>query len=242
MNTNIEVLSQMFSCDMCAGLWPLMMNLFSVVFEGFKYQRITLFATGFSSAALITYMICLIRSALHLQYILLITAAVGIFGGILCTTVIFCGLFSSGIVAGFCVAMAFLFGFVSLYQYSAVTVPIAVVIGVGVTMAGANVWWKRVLLIVTSSIYGGALIMGGVDYFIEDLRLLHYVWAKVFVMDITGRPCLFSWIILGVWPLMVLIGLLVQFLKTGKKPPKPKKGENHRRNHSSRNDQSFQLV
>ena len=115
-------------------------------------------------------------------------------------------------------------------------------IGASVLLAGANVWWKRVILIVTSSIYGGALIMGGIDYFIEDLRLLHHVWEKVFIMEITGRPCLFSWIVLGVWPLMVLIGMLVQFLKTGKKPPKPAKGENQRRNRSSRNDQSFQLI
>lgn len=113
-------------------------------------------------------------------------------------------------------------------------------------MAGAGVWWKRVLLIVTSSIYGGALMIGGLDYFIEDLRLLHYIWQKVFTMDVKGvEPCLFSWIFLGVWPLTVLIGLLVQFLKTAKKPPKPKKGESHRRNRSRENDHNFlglQLV
>ena len=211
-------------------------------FVGFKRQRATLFLTGFSSAAFLTYMICLIRSSLHIQYILLITAAVGIFGGILCTTVIFCGLFTSGIVAGFSLSMVFLFGLASLYQYTTLSIPIGVLVGVSVLLAGASVWWKRVLLIISSSIYGGVLIMGGIDYFIEDLRLVHHAWEKVFIKQDTGKPCFFSWIILGVWPLMVLVGLLVQFLKTGKKPPKPAKGENHRRNHSSQNDQSFQLV
>lgn len=213
---------------------------------GFKYQRITLFATGFSSASLLTYLICLIRSSLDIQYILLITAAVGIFAGILCTTVIFCGLFTSGIVAGFSLAMAFLLGFASLYQYTTLTIPVGVLIGVSVLMAGAGVWWKRVLLIVTSSIYGGALMISGLDYFIEDLRLLNYAWQKVFIKDVKGdEPCMFSWIILGVWPLLVLIGLLVQFLKTAKKPPKPKKGESHRRNRSRENDHhsiGLQLV
>ena len=205
---------------------------------GFKYQRITLFTTGFSSAALITYVICLIRSSLAIQYILLITAAVGIFAGILCTTVIFCGLFTSGIVAGFSLSMAFLLGFSSLY--TTLSVPVGVVIGVSVLLAGASVWWKRVLLIVTSSIYGGALMIAGLDYFIENLRLLDYIWQKVFLKDLKGlKPCFFSWIVLGVWPLLVLIGLLVQFLKTAKKPPKPKKGENHRRNRSSENDRNL---
>ena len=205
---------------------------------GFKYQRITLFATGCSSAALLTYLICLERSSLAVHYVLLITAALGIFGGILCTTVIFCGLFTSGIVAGFSVAITFLFGLASLDVYQSISVPIGVLIGISVVVAGANVWWKRVVLILTSSIYGAALIAGGLDYFVEDLRLLHHVWEKVLLFEITGRLCFFSWITFGVWPLMCLIGLLVQFLKTGKKPSKPKKGENHRRNRSSRNERS----
>lgn len=202
---------------------------------GFKYQRITLFVTGFSSAALLTYLICLERSSLELHYVLLITGALGVFGGILCTTVIFCGLFTSGIVAGFSVAITFLFGLASLGVYQSISVPIGVLIGISVVVAGANVWWKRVVLILTSSIYGGALIAGGVDYFVEDLRLLHHIWEKVLLFEITGRLCFFSWITFGVWPFMCLIGLLVQFLKTGKKPSKPKKGENHRRNRSRQN-------
>lgn len=209
---------------------------------GFKYQRITLFATGFSSAALLSYVICLIRSTLAIHYVLLIVAAVAIFAGILCTTVVFCGLFSSGIMAGFCLAMVVLLGFASLYQYTTLSIPVGVIIGVSVLIAGANVWWKRVLLIVSSSINGGALIVGGLDYFIEDLRLLDYFWLKIFMKNIKGHePCIFSWIILGVWPLMVLIGLLVQFLKTAKQPPKPKKGESQRRNHSTQNDRNILL-
>lgn len=89
-------------------------------------------------------------------------------------------------------------------------------------------------------------MIAGLDYFIENLRLFDYAWQKIFIKDTTGEePCMFSWIILGIWPLLVLIGLLVQFLKTAKKPPKPKKGESHRRNRSRENDQNFlglQLV
>ena len=204
---------------------------------GFKYQRASLFAAGFSSSALLTYLICLIRSTLAIHYILLITAALGIFSGILCTTVVFCGLFSTGLVAGFCIAMAFLLALSSLYQYTTLTIPVGVVIGVSVVMAGAGVWWKRVLLIISSSIYGGALVMGSLDYFIEDFRLLDYVWRKVYLSALKSEPCFFSWIIIGVWPLLVLIGLLVQFLKTGKQPPRPKKGESpYHRNRSTQNE------
>lgn len=196
---------------------------------GFKYLRTSLFLTGFSGGAILTFFICIEKSTLQLQYILLITVAIAIFVGILCTTVVFCGLFSSGIAAGFCISMAFLLGFSSLFDgYKTISIPIAVVISVSVILAGISVWWKR-CLIVTSSVFGAAMIMGGADYFIEDLWLLTYSLKKIFLVTVHGEPCLVSWIILGSWPLLTVIGLLVQFLKTAKKPRKPKKGESRLR-------------
>ena len=197
-------------------------NFFSA---GFKYLRTTLFLTGFSGGAILTFFICLEKSYLQLHYILLITVAIAIFGGILCTTVVFCGVFSAGIAAGFCISMAFLLGFSSLYEeYKTISIPIGVVISVSVILAGISVWWKR-CLIITSSVFGAAMITGGVDYFIEDLWLLNYSLKKIFLVTVYGKPCMVSWIILGSWPLLTLIGLLVQFLKTAKKQGRPKKGE-----------------
>ena len=201
------------------------------LFSGHKYQKTALFLVGFSGGALFTYVICIVRSTLLIYYILLITALIAILLGILCTTIVFCGLFAVGLGAGMCLSIAFLLAFSHLYAYETLSIPIGVVIGTSVLMAGATVWWKRVLLIISSSIYGGALIMGPVDYFVEDFWLLDYAWRKAFLVKYSGEPCLFSWIILGVWPLMSLVGLLVQFLKTGKRPPKRKKGEHHHRRH-----------
>lgn len=208
------------------------------VFVGYKYQRTTLFIAGFAGAGLLTYIICLIKSSLALHYVLLITTAVGIFAGILCTTVKFVGLFTVGLSAGFCIAMGFLLGFVSVYQYHTIAVPFGVICGLAVVMAGATVWWKRVLLIISSSVFGGALIMGGIDYFIEDFWLLIYGYKRAYIMTVYGKPCVVSWIILSIWPVISVVGLLVQFLKTGRKPVSPKKGE--RRSYHSHVSQSLQ--
>ena len=206
---------------------------------GYKYQRITLFIAGFAGAGLLTYVICLIKSSLALHYVLLITAAVGTFAGILCTTVKFVGLFTLGLSSGFCIAMGFLLGFVGVYQYHTIAVPFGVICGLAVVMAGATVWWKRVLLIISSSVFGGALIMGGVDYFIEDFWLLIYSYKKAYIMTVYGKPCVVSWIILSIWPVISIIGLLVQFLKTGRKPTRAKKGESRSNNrHVSRSNQN----
>lgn len=213
-------------------------SFFCVPFSGYKYRRTTLFLVGFSGGGLLTYLICLIRSTLLVSYILLITAAVAIFLGILCTTVVFCGLFATGLGAGICLSIALLLALSNLVEYETLSIPVGVLIGVSVIMAGATVWWKRVLLIISMSVYGGGLIMSAADYFLEDFWLLDYAWRKIFLLQYRGEPCFFSWVIFGVWPLMMIIGLLVQFLKTAKKIRKPKKGEGRCRRRSRNRPES----
>lgn len=181
---------------------------------------------------MLTYFICIEKSNLSTVYVLLITAAVSIFVGILCTTVVFCGQFTCGLAAGFCISMAFLLGFASFFPaYNTISIPVGIMITIAVVFAGVSVWWKR-SLIVMCCISGSALITFSIDYFIEDMWLCKYSLKKIFLVSVAGKPCLISWIVLGAWPLLTLVGLLVQFLKTAKKPPSPKKGES--RSHANR--------
>lgn len=187
---------------------------------------------------MLTYFICIERSNLSTVYILLITGAVAIFIGILCTTVQFCGQFTCGLVAGFCISMAFLLGFASLFPgYNTISIPLGIMITISVAFAGIGVWWKRAL-IVMSSIFGGAFIAAGLDYFVEDMWLCRYSLKKIFLATTGGELCLVSWLTGGVWPLLTVIGLLVQFLKTAKKPPKPRKGENRFRANRGRDTET----
>ena len=198
----------------------LLLNAAHAHLSGYKYRKISLFLVGFSSGALIAYLICVIRSRLSIGYVLLITAVVAIVLGSLCAILISFGLVAVGLAAGFCLSFAFLLPFATLYEYTILHIPVGVLIGTSVVMAGATVWRKRVFLIISSSLYGGALIMGCVDYFVESLWLLDYAWRKVFLVRYWGEPCFFSWIVLGIWPVVAIIGLIIQVLKTGKDPRK----------------------
>lgn len=70
------------------------------------------------------------------------------------------------------------------------------------------------LTILGTSIYGGAIIAVCVDYFIEKFIMMVWVWDRIRLS--TSIPvCWFSWLVLGVWPFMILIGSLTQWKITG---------------------------
>ena len=78
----------------------------------------------------------------------------------------------------------------------------------------ANVCFPSLTLLFTS-IIGGAAITASFDYFVEKLKMVNWVWVHI-----KGKEevefCWFSWLILGVWPLLVVIGFIVQSLVTAR--------------------------
>lgn len=71
------------------------------------------------------------------------------------------------------------------------------------------------LTVLGTSVYGGAIMAGALDYFIEKLLMVHWVWDRVALRK-SIQPCWFSWIVLSVWPAMVVFGLITQFAITGR--------------------------
>ena len=56
---------------------------------------------------------------------------------------------------------------------------------------------------------------GSLDYFVEKFLMVKWVWDRV-ALKPSPAPCWFGWLILSVWPLMVLIGITTQFAVTGR--------------------------
>lgn len=72
------------------------------------------------------------------------------------------------------------------------------------------------LTILGTSLYGGAIFSAALDYFIEKLSMVIWLWDRVSLRPVSPPPCWFSWIILGVWPTLVLLGLVIQCTVTGR--------------------------
>lgn len=71
------------------------------------------------------------------------------------------------------------------------------------------------LTIIGSSAYGGALIALSADYFLSRAKMGHWVLSMISLK--TPQPvCWFSWAAMGLWPGLVLIGIVTQFCLTGR--------------------------
>lgn len=66
-----------------------------------------------------------------------------------------------------------------------------------------------------TSVYGGAIMAGSLDYFVEKFLMVKWVWDRV-ALKPSPAPCWFGWLILAVWPLMVFIGITTQLAVTGR--------------------------
>lgn len=71
------------------------------------------------------------------------------------------------------------------------------------------------LTVLGTSVYGGAIMAGSLDYFVEKFLMVKWVWDRV-ALKPSPAPCWFGWLILAVWPLMVLIGIITQWAVTGR--------------------------
>ena len=63
--------------------------------------------------------------------------------------------------------------------------------------------------------FGAALMLVAVDYYVELFIMVNYVWN---VIKAEPKPfvCWFSWLIIGIWPLAFLVGTITQWKVTGK--------------------------
>ena len=66
--------------------------------------------------------------------------------------------------------------------------------------------FQKSLTIFNSALYGGAVVATGVDYFVENSIMLMWVWDKVRAKESEDYPCWFSWAILMIWPLLLILG------------------------------------
>ena len=80
--------------------------------------------------------------------------------------------------------------------------------------------------IFASSLYGSALTLLCVDYFVENFKIVHWFldnlsngddWYGLLSATQRGQSlCLGSQIVLGLWPLLTIVGIIIQGCITGR--------------------------
>lgn len=177
-----------------------------------------MFLTGLMFGSIIIFMLCYKERVLDTQLSVEASVGIGLGIGVLCGLVTMLvrsvGLFMVGLLLGLLLAVATLVVMEQFYHPPTVWIPIALLLGVGMLFAVLTLQWQRFFTTLSTAVFGSAIMTVTVDYFIELFLLVQYIYERIKVAP--ARPvCWYSWVILGVWPLLTTLGVLVQWKVTG---------------------------
>ncbi|KGL77719.1 Transmembrane protein 198 [Tinamus guttatus] len=200
-------------CAMCC--------LFGIIycFFGYRCFKAVMFLTGLMFGSIIIFMLCYKERVLDTQLSVEASVGIGLGIGVLCGLVTMLvrsvGLFMVGgwLLLGLVLEVATLVVMEQFYHPSTVWIPIALLLGVGMLFAVLTLQWQRFFTTLSTAVFGSAIMTVTVDYFIELFLLVQYIYERIKVAP--ARPvCWYSWVILGVWPLLTTLGVLVQWKVT----------------------------
>ncbi|KAL1513491.1 hypothetical protein ABEB36_002895 [Hypothenemus hampei] len=200
------------------GVYIVIGLLFTIV--GYRFFKTSMFLTGFIFACSLVYLICLQGDLLPSYGNAAVAALAGLLFGLITMLVQYVGLFISGLHSGLLLGLAGLLVADHMVEETSpkgsVWLSIAVLLGCSLVYAIFNLYFRKGLTIVGWSLYGGACLSVTIDYFLENLSMLSWIWPRASLKPVQPPPCWFSWIVLGSWPFFTIVGILVQSCITGR--------------------------
>ncbi|XP_045711297.1 transmembrane protein 198 isoform X1 [Phyllostomus hastatus] len=219
-------------CIMCC--------LFGVVycFFGYRCFKAVLFLTGLLFGSVVIFLLCYRERVLETQLSAGASAGIALGIGLLCGLVAMLvrsvGLFLVGLLLGLLLAAAALLGSAPYYQPGSVWGPLGLLLGGGLLCALLTLRWPRPLTTLATAVTGAALIATAADYFAELLLLGRYAVERLRAAPVPPL-CWRSWALLALWPLLSLMGVLVQWRVTAE-------GDSHTEVVISRQRRRVQLM
>lgn len=200
-------------CSMCC--------LFGIIycFFGYRCFKAVMFLTGLMFGSVVIFMLCYKERVLDTQLSVEASVGIGLGIGTLCGLVTMLvrsvGLFMVGLLLGLLVAVATLVGMEELSDSPprSVWVPLGVLLGLGMLFAVLTLQWQRLFTTLSTAVFGAAVITVALDYFVELFALVLYMYERM--KAVPGKPvCWLTWVVLGVWPALTLLGVMVQWKVT----------------------------
>lgn len=195
-------------------LTPLISRLYHL---GYKCLRATLFLGGFVFGSILTFTLLEEEKLLPSLANAGVAVGGGLLLGLLAMVIPFVGFFISGLQAGLSLGVALVSLLVLAYQPSTQWFTIGLLFASGVICALVTLKWRRLSVLIGSSLVGAALISAGFDYFLELFYTASFVWRRIAVLTPLPLPhCWYSWALVALWPLLFLVGCLIQTCVTSR--------------------------
>lgn len=180
-----------------------------------------MFLTGFVFGSVVTYLVCLEQQLLPWEGKLELAGVAALFGvvvGLITMLVHQLGLFITGFSNGALLGTGALVIMEFFYHPRTVWICIGVVFLTGLVSALLILYFQKGLTILSTGMCGAALLTVAIDYYVEKFAMVYYVYDCVRnSQDVQlGQMCWFTWVILGIWPALFVIGILTQWNITGK--------------------------
>ncbi|XP_039280804.1 transmembrane protein 198 [Nilaparvata lugens] len=206
--------------------------LFGTIYFLFGYRcfKAVMFLTGFVFGSGIVYLICIQDKMMPPYCNVGVALSAGLLLGLITMLVQYVGLFMTGFHTGLLLGIAALAFSEPYYKPPTLLAVIGSLLGSGLLFAILNLQFQKVLTIIGTCVYGGAIVSGVMDYFVENLAMVGWLWGRVVQRrssaassvasassaSAASEPCWFGWLILGFWPALVMLGLVVQCSITGR--------------------------
>ncbi|KAK6309509.1 hypothetical protein J4Q44_G00193900 [Coregonus suidteri] len=214
--------------------------LFGIIycFFGYRCFKAVMFLTGLMFGSVVIFLLCYKERVLDTQLSVEASVGIGLGIGTLCGLVTMLvrsvGLFMVGLLLGLLLGIASLVVLEEFHHPRTVWLPLGVLLGSGMLFAVLTLQWQRFFTTLSTAVFGSAVITVTVDYFLELFALVRYILERIKVAP--PRPlCWFTWVIMGVWPVLALLGVLIQWKVTAE-------GYSHTEVFLSRQQRRVQLM
>ncbi|XP_030640797.1 transmembrane protein 198-like [Chanos chanos] len=188
-------------------------------FCGYRCFKLVMFLSGLLFGSEVGSLLCLreqlLDTPLDTETRLGISLGIGVLAGLVTVLVRCVGLFLTGLQLGLLLCVVPLLAVGQYYDLTPVWAPLGTVLGTSVFCAVLALLWQKALTVAATAVMGAALAVTCVDYWLETPLLV--VRAYEGLRRTEQKPyCWYSWLIVGAWPVLALLGALVQWKLTAR--------------------------
>ncbi|KAM4701750.1 transmembrane protein 198 isoform 1-T2 [Discoglossus pictus] len=193
--------------------------LFGLVYTFFGYRcfKAIMFLSGLLAGSAVIFLLCYKERIMDTQLSLELSAGIALGIGLLCGLVTMLvhsvGLFMTGLLLGLLLAIACLVGLEQFYHPHTAWIPVGLMMGSSMLCAILTLQWQKFFTVLSTSTFGAAILVVSMDYFVELMMLVQYVYDRL-RLDPSFPLCWFSWVVLGMWPVLSILGIIVQWKLT----------------------------
>ncbi|XP_033106243.1 transmembrane protein 198-like [Anneissia japonica] len=206
-----------YAFDIPMSIICCLLLIFGIIFSFFGYRcfKAVMFLVGFMFGAVVVLIICEEEDLLSTGANAGIAVGIGLLFGLITMLVQYIGLFMTGFQLGLLIGVSTLIILEQFYHPTTFWFPVGITFGCGVVCALLTLQWQKSMVILSTSITGGSTVVVCLDYFMEMFIMVKYVYDRMRANE-SISVCWYSWLILAVWPIVAVVGIIVQIRVTGK--------------------------